>query len=125
MKVIDANVVVELIAFDLDPSLLGVEPLAAPHLIDCEVMNSLRGLELEGELTPEDASRALVTFAAMAIERYAEVPLRSRIWELRHNLSAYDAAYVALAESLRATSLLTSDSGIGHAPGIRCVVEAV
>jgi Predicted nucleic acid-binding protein, contains PIN domain len=123
VKVIDASVVIELIAFDLDPERLGNEPLAAPHLLDSEVLSSLRPLTHTRELSESDAERALQTFTDMAIERHPAAPLRHRIWELRHNLSVYDATYVALTEALDATSLLTVDEPLLTAPGTRCRIE--
>lgn len=123
MKVVDASVIVELIAGGLDPDRLGVEDLAAPHLLDSEVTHVLRGLVLRGALTDEQAASALAGFAELAIVRYPADWLRPRMWALRHNLSAYDATYVALAEMTDATSLLTADARLANAPGIRCAVQ--
>ncbi len=108
MKVIDAGVLVELIASDLDPNVLGDEELAIPHLADTEVLSALRALVTRGELTAQQGSKALELFEQLELVRFPAVNGRSRIWELRHNLSAYDATYIALAESLGA-SLLTTD----------------
>lgn len=69
------------------------------------------------------AERALQTFTDMAIERHPAAPLRQRIWELRHNLTPYGATYVALAEALGATSLLTVDEPLLTASGPRCRIE--
>ena len=125
MKVIDASVVVELIAFDLAPEAIGAEILAAPHLLDSEVLHSLRRLVRTRLLSDAAATRALETFEALAIERHPAAPLRRRVWELRHNMTAYDATYVALAEGLHANSLLTTDERLSRVPGLRCRVEVV
>ncbi|MGQ0630038.1 MAG: type II toxin-antitoxin system VapC family toxin [Sporichthyaceae bacterium] len=125
MKVVDAGVIVELVAGALDPVLLGSEDLAAPHLIDSEVTQVLRGLARRAELTEEQAATALSGFGALTLVRFGAHELRTRMWELRHNLSAYDATYVALAETIGASSLLTTDARIARAPGIRCAVEVL
>ena len=123
MNVVDAGVVVELVAGGLDPDRLGVEDLAAPHLLDSEVTHVLRGLVLRGALTDEQALVAMGGFAELAIVRYRADWLRPRMWALRHNLSAYDATYVALTEMTAATSLLTTDVRLANAPGVRCAVR--
>jgi predicted nucleic acid-binding protein len=123
LNVVDAGVIVELVAGGLDPDRLGVEDLAAPHLLDSEVTHVLRGLVLHGALTDEQALLALRGFAELAIVRYPADWLRPRMWALRHNLSAYDATYVALSEMTAATSLLTTDARLANAPGVRCAVR--
>lgn len=123
MKVIDAGVVVELLIGRLDPSLLGDEELAAPHLIDTEVTHVVRSLTRRGKLTDDQGARALLGFMEMTLLRFAAADLRPRMWELRHNLSAYDATYVALAELLDAASLLTTDIRLARAPGVRCPIH--
>jgi len=89
--------------------------LHAPHLIDVEVIHALRQLIAAGELTEDRAADVRSDFADLAIVRYANHPLADRMWELRQNLSAYDAAFVALAEALGA-SLVTCDGRLasGH-----------
>ena len=123
MNVVDAGVIVALVAGGLDPDRLGAEDLAAPHLLDSEVMHVLRGLVLRGALTDEQAVVAMGGFAELAIVRYPADWLRPRMWALRHNLSAYDATYVALTEMTGATSLLTTDVHLANAPGFRCAVR--
>ncbi|MGI9155239.1 MAG: type II toxin-antitoxin system VapC family toxin [Marmoricola sp.] len=123
MKVVDAGVVVELVAGNLDPELLGDEELAAPHLIDSEVTHVLRSLVLRGGLSDEQGALALAGFARLTITRFPADWLRSRMWALRHNLSGYDATYVALTEMSEATSLLTTDARLARAPGIHCDVQ--
>lgn len=123
MKVVDAGVIVELLAGKLDPDRLGNEELAAPHLIDSEVTQVLRGLVRRGSLSEGQGDLALNAFGHLALERFPADPLRPRMWALRHNLSAYDATYVALAEMLRATALLTTDVRLANAPGPRCPIQ--
>ncbi len=98
MRVVDAGVVVELVAGNLDPDLLGDEELAAPHLIDSEVTHVLRSLVLRRSLNEEQGALALAGFTRLSITRFPADWLRARMWALRHNLSAYDATYVALTE---------------------------
>jgi predicted nucleic acid-binding protein len=94
------------------------ESLHAPHLLDLEVAQVLRRLVREGAVSAHRADQAIEDFLDLRITRYPHFLLLPRIWQLRHNLSAYDAAYVALAEKLGAR-LLTRDgrlaSGSGHA----------
>lgn len=125
MKVLDAGVVVGLLAGGLDPEVVGDEDWAAPHLIDSEVTHVLRGLALRGVLTQEAATAALAGFAELSITRFPAHRLRERMWALRRNLSAYDATYVALAEAIDATELLTTDAALTRAPGIRCPIRLI
>ncbi len=115
----------ELIAGDLATDRLGDEDLAAPHLVDSEVVNALRLLVSRGTLTEEQGTLALDGFTRLVLRRYAADWLRPRMWVLRHNLSAYDSTYVALAEMLGATALLTTDLRLARAPGIECRVEVL
>ncbi len=117
--------VVELLAGDLDPEHLGDNELVVPHLIDSEVANAVRLLMLRRVLSDEQATLTLDGFGRLQLTRYPADWLRPRIWELRHNLSAYDATYVALAEMVAATALLTTDARLAHAPGIRCPVQVL
>jgi predicted nucleic acid-binding protein len=123
VKVIDAGVIVELLAGGLDPARLGGEDLAVPHLVDSEVTNVLRGLVRREVLTEKQAAAALSGFAAFTLTRFPAEPLRARMWELRRNLSAYDATYVALAEAIGASALLTTDARLARAPGVRATIE--
>lgn len=123
MRVLDAGVVVELLVGSLDPDLLGDEELAAPHLIDSEVTHMLRGLVRAGALTDRQGDLALTGFTQLTISRFPADWLRPRMWALRHNLSAYDATYVALAEMTGATALLTTDARLARAPGSECRIE--
>lgn len=123
MRIIDAGVIVELVANDLEPGRLGDEELAVPHLIDSEVTNVLRRLVVQKILTDKQATSALDGFIRLTLTRFPADWLRPRIWALRHNLSAYDATYVALTEMTGATALLTTDSRLANAPGINCPIE--
>ena len=96
--------------------------LHAPHLIDVETLHALRRLVRRGELDADRAEGARRDFADLAITRYPHEPLVDRMWELRDNLSAYDAAFVALAEALEAP-LVTSDRRLAAAAGHRAKVE--
>ena len=98
------------------------EGLHVPHLFEVEVMNVLRRYALNGSLSTERARLALKRLFDMRITRYPHTALLSRIWELKDNITAYDAAYVALAETLDAP-LLTTDRRLAQAPGIRAEVE--
>lgn len=123
MRVIDAGAVVELLAGNLDPDQLGEEELAAPHLIDSEVTHVLRGLVHRGVLTEEQGDLAVQGFTEVTLTRFPANWLRPRIWALRHNLTGYDATYVALAEMISATALLTTDARLARAPGPRCHIQ--
>lgn len=98
------------------------ETLHTVHLMDVEFAQVLRRLVREGTLTPKRAEEAIEDLAALRITRYAPVLLLQRIWRLRQNLTAYDAAYVALAERLQAP-LVTRDQRIAAAPGHSAAVE--
>jgi len=125
VRVVDAGVVVALVAGDLDPGRLGDEELSTPHLIDSEVTNALRRLVLRGTLTDNQGQAALDGFTRLILTRYPADWLRPRMWTLRHNLSAYDATYVALAEAVGASALLTTDARLATAPGVHCAVEVL
>jgi predicted nucleic acid-binding protein len=125
LRVIDAGVAVELLAGNLDPDVLGDEELAAPHLIDSEVTHVLRSLVLRGALNQEQGSLAMEGFAALTLRRFAADWLRPRMWALKQNLTAYDATYVALAESIGASALLTTDARLANAHGPRCHIQLV
>lgn len=98
------------------------EQLAAPHAVDLECASTLRGLVLGDKLAADEGRRALELLGSMRLRRYDHVPLLSRIWELRHNMWPYDAAYVALAEALGA-DLVTVDRKPGGVPGLKCSVR--
>jgi predicted nucleic acid-binding protein len=130
MIVVDASAVLEVIlrtpeAEEIEERLLGMgENLCAPHLLDLEVAQVLRRFASSGEISSERAIQALDDLASLPIHRYPHSFLLERIWELRHNVTAYDAAYVALAESL-AAPLVTRDARLAAAPGLHTEVELV
>ena len=98
------------------------ETLHTAHLLDVEFAQVLRRLVHQGTLTARRAEEAIEDLAALRITRYAPGMLLQRIWRLRQNLTAYDAAYVALAERLQAP-LITRDQRIAAAPGHSAAVE--
>lgn len=100
------------------------ESLHAPHLLDVEVAQVLRRYVRDKAITAERGREALEDLGDLALNRYPHDFLIPRIWELRATLTAYDAAYVALAELLDAP-LLTCDGKIASAPGHHANVEVV
>ncbi|MGA7303991.1 MAG: type II toxin-antitoxin system VapC family toxin, partial [Rhodothermales bacterium] len=100
------------------------ETLHAPHLLDVEVAQVLRRYSISGTLDAERGHEALDDLADLAIARYSHEILLDRVWALRHNLTAYDGVYVALAEALNAT-LLTCDRRMASASGIYARIEIV
>ncbi len=98
---------------------LAVDDLAAPHLMPAEVTNILRRTSISGLITSDVASLAIADLAGLRIEFFAFDPFAQRIWELRENVTAYDAWYVALAETL-AAPLATLDDRLSRAAGPRC-----
>ena len=127
MIVVDASVIAaalireDFVADRLRARLVG-ERLSAPAVMDIEVVSTWRGLSRAGRVPARRAEVALADLGGMPLERSPHGPLMPRIWELRDNLSAYDAAYVALAEALD-TVLLTGDARLARAPAIHCDVE--
>lgn len=99
------------------------EELHAPHLLDYEVVSVIRGLVLGGHMSESRAHDALADFDDLPVVRWAaSEPLRRRALRLRHNLSSYDAAYVALAEALECP-LLTRDTRMAKATGHDAPIE--
>jgi predicted nucleic acid-binding protein len=98
------------------------ESLHAPHLLDLEVGQVLRRLVREGVISAPRADHAIEDLLDLRITRYPHFLLLPRIWQLRHNLSAYDAAYVALAEKLGAR-LITRDRRLASASGHTAPIE--
>lgn len=98
------------------------ETLHAPHLLDLEVTQVLRRYALSAELDAARSAQALEDLAALPLSRYPHDVLLPRIWELRHNVTAYDAAYVALAEAL-AAPLVTRDAALAASRGHAARIE--
>jgi predicted nucleic acid-binding protein len=105
-------------------SMLREGAVVCPHLADSEVAHALRSQVLRGALGTDDAGRAMETWRRLGIERIGVQGLLPRIWELRDNVSAYDATYVAVAEALEAP-LVTADGRLARAPGPRCPITVV
>ncbi len=127
MKVVDASILVTALADEggagarMRDAVRDVR-LAAPYLIDLEVVAAWRRQFLRGLLSVSTWERALQDLADTPIQRHPPVPLLRRCWELLDNVKTYDAAYVALAEVL-GVPLLTADARLANADGIRCEVE--
>ena len=100
------------------------ERLLAPQLIDLEVASSWRRLVAAGQLSQAEAQLAIGDLGTFALRRVSHPWLLERCWELRHNLTIYDAIYVALAEAYQAV-LLTADQRLAGAPGPRCEIEVL
>jgi predicted nucleic acid-binding protein len=98
------------------------QSLHAPHLLDLEVAQVLRRLVREGSVSARRADEAIEDLLDLRITRYPHSVLLPRIWQLRHNLSAYDASYVVLAEQLGAV-LLTRDKRLTVASGHAVPIE--
>jgi predicted nucleic acid-binding protein len=125
--VVDASVLVSALADDETDgdwcrSRLSNETLAAPHLVDLEVLSVLRRLVIAQRLPTRRAAQAVVDLVDLPLQRAPHQPLLPRCWELHNNLTSYDAAYVALAEAL-GCPLLTADVRLSRASGLRCAVE--
>ncbi len=120
MIVVDASVVVEFLlgrvsVIEAVRAELGNatdEALHAPDLVEPEVLNALRRLERANIIDDEQARRAVTELDELRLVVYPPAPFRERVWALRDNLSAYDALYLALAEGLANSVLLTGDAGL-------------
>lgn len=130
MIVVDASVVANALADDgADGSiarrrLTGAGDLAAPDLVDVETTAVLRKRWIAGDLSDQRFSDAIGDLEDLDLTRYPTLPLVRRAFELRSNVTAYDAAYVALAELLGCV-LLTADRRLASTPTIGCAVEVV
>ena len=130
MIVADASLLVEVLlqtpvgAVGRERLLASGDTVHAPHLIDVEVTQALRRHARRGQITSDQAGRAIANLRRFPMARYGHEILLDRIWELRHNLTAYDACYVALAEALDAT-LVTCDGSLAQAPGHRVRIEVI
>lgn len=127
MIVVDASVVVEAVAGTSRRNLEPLQRIArdaslAPQVLDIEVLSALRGMLRREVIVEPVAHNSLRNLAHLPIRRVSHEPLLERCWELRDNLTAYDACYVALAEVTGAT-LLTRDRRLASAPGVRCEID--
>ncbi len=130
MIVVDASVLLAALLSERGAGALARERLRgegdlhAPHLIGVEMTSALRRRVRLGQTNPDAAWTVLADVATFPLMRWDHEPLLSRVWELRDNLTVYDAMYVVLAELLDAR-LLTTDARLGRAPGVRCEVEVL
>jgi len=128
--VVDASALLEVLlrtpaAQAVETRLLGSrQTLHAPHLLDIEVAQVVRRYAANGEIDRERGRAALADLADFPLRRYPHAFLLPRVWDLRNNLTAYDAVYVALAEALGAP-LLTRDQRVAAAAGHHAAVELV
>jgi predicted nucleic acid-binding protein len=128
--VIDASALVEFLLRTLTGVVVGnrifaaASSLHAPHLLDVEVAHVVRKFVARGIVAPERGAIALQLVAGLSIVRYSHLGLLSRIWQLRDNISAYDATYVALAEALDAP-LLTCDQRLAGASNHKAKIEFI
>lgn len=130
--VVDASVIVDLLAADdlhrrraARERLASGDAVFAPAYVDIEVVAALRGLARRSDVLAADAPALMAQLLRMPIRREPLVNLTAnRIWQLRANMTAYDAGYVALAEHLTAT-LFTCDRKYAAVPGLRCSIELV
>jgi len=128
MIVLDASALLEVLlgtgtgARVKDRLFSGGESLHAPHLLDVEIAQVLRRYLIAGDLSPERGLEALTDLSDFPVHRYPHDFLLARIWQLRHNATAYDATYLALAETLIAP-LVTCDATLAETPGHAARVE--
>lgn len=129
MIVVDASILAPALADDTSDgdasrSNLRSSALAAPELIDLEVASVWRRQVMSGQLEVRRADLAMADLLGLPLQRIPHRQLLTRCWELRPGLTIYDAAYVALAELLKAV-LITGDKRLSRAPGLRCRVEVI
>ena len=130
MIVVDASVLLEVLLNTPAGTLVARrlfaedETLHAPHLLDVEVAQVLRRYALAGDIDPDRGLQALEDLADFPLTRYPHDLFLPRIWELRHNVTAYDAAYIALAETL-AAPLVTRDAGLAKAAWRYAQIELI
>ncbi|MGR7026322.1 type II toxin-antitoxin system VapC family toxin [Geodermatophilus sp. URMC 62] len=125
MIVADASAVVSgLLNAGPTRTLLARERVQVPHLVDTEVTSALRRAAAAGTITAADGWSALDTWRRLAVTRHPATGLLDRVWQLRGNVTAYDATYVALAEAL-GCALVTADGRLARASGLRCPITVV
>lgn len=127
MTVVDASLYADALLLagpdgDAARTVVEREPeLHVPEIFPAEVLSAIRGLHLAGHVPQARARRGLDQLASVRLERYPIEPFIERIWQLRHNVTVYDAAYITLAERLE-TALVTSDRRLTRAEGPYCPV---
>ncbi len=130
MIVVDASVLANVIGDDGQDGkrargeLRNAGNVAAPDLVDVETVAVLRKRWLAGSLSARRFATAIADLESIAVERYPTLALMRRAYQLRQNVTAYDASYVALAELLRC-ELVTGDRRLADAPGLRCPVRVL
>jgi predicted nucleic acid-binding protein len=125
MIVVDASAALAALLHDGQArQIIAGERVHAPHLIDAEIASALRRQVQRKQLSATEGWNALRTWGRLAVTRYPVFGLFERIWEIRENFSAYDASYVALAETLTC-ALVTADSRLGNAGRALCPVTVV
>ena len=130
MIVIDASVLANVVGDDADAGSVARARLAvaggaaAPDLADVETVAVLRKRWLAGDITARRFRAAIDDLVALPLDRFPVAPLMIRAYELRASVTAYDSSYIALAEGLSCV-LVTADSRLARAPGIRCTVEVL
>lgn len=130
MIVLDASAVLEVllrsrIGLEIEKRIfLPHEALFAPHLLDLEVAQVLRRYCVSGEITSARGKEAIEDLKDLPINRCGHDIFLHRVWDLRHNMTAYDAVYIALAETLPAP-LLTRDAHLASAPGHQASIELI
>lgn len=127
MIVVDTSALIDaVLARPIKPRLLARlsddGDLHAPHLIDAEVLHALRRLALTGAVTEDRLADARTDIADVTLTRYPLGPLADRVWQLRHQLTAYDATFIALAEALE-VPLVTCDRRLARAGEHRARIE--
>ena len=127
MIVVDASALIDALVGPAPTAAtrLSQEPiLHGPHLLPLEVASALRKLVADRRLSERGARQALDKLRLLPLRLHPHIPLLPRIWELRANLTVYDAVYAALAETLT-LPLVTADARLSRAPRLRCRVEVV
>lgn len=129
MLIVDASVLAPLLADAGDDgkrfrTRFQGQSIAGPDLLRIEVTSVLRRHANTGQLTAEQAAAAISDLLDFPITVFPTAPLLRRVWELRPNLTAYDACYVALAEAVDSV-LITADRRLANAPGPRCRIETL
>ncbi|HEY5853934.1 MAG TPA: type II toxin-antitoxin system VapC family toxin [Aldersonia sp.] len=125
MIVVDASAALAALLNDGQArQLIAAERLHTPHLIDSEIASGLRRQVQRSRLSAADGWNALQTWRRLAVTRYPVYGLFERIWEIRENLSASDASYVALAETLDC-ALVTADARLSNAVQAQCAITVV